>query len=249
MTQTKSRFVKVVAAMGQRHTHQWNLADALLAEVPQNAGHDLFEALRGEVAAAGHKPLSRSAMRQYRDAAHSWPVAKRVDGVSFTCHRVALASKDPESLLRALAATHGADAVTVAMVRDAIALEQGVPLPSAVKAAAKVAVAQVPVPAPTKGVALTWGDIVTALIEGVSGDLNTTVLGLTERDTTRLVTGVTKVADLAAVQAATFAPKAPRQVRKVAAKPAAKAPAKGTTPKAPAKAKADTTKAPDLRDL
>ena len=99
----------------------WELADALVVEVPQGTARTAFEGVRSACEAAGVKARGISALRQYRDTAVRFPPALRVPGVSFTAHRASKSADDPTRLLKDLAAVSGSENVSVQMVEDAIA--------------------------------------------------------------------------------------------------------------------------------
>lgn len=88
----------------------WRLADALVS---------LSDGAVGEVAIQSDR--KESTLLQYRRAAERWPITDRVDGVSFSAHRVALSASNPRDLLLDLKARYGSP--TVRQVREAMGLE------------------------------------------------------------------------------------------------------------------------------
>lgn len=89
---------------------QWVLADALAQLSPTQINQVSIESGRNE-----------STLLQYARAAERWPSQARVEGVSFSAHRVALSHSNPEGLLTNLKAQFGSP--TVAQVRRAMGLE------------------------------------------------------------------------------------------------------------------------------
>lgn len=232
-----------VKAMGVRNEHPWHLADALLAEVPANATNKLFDQVATAVRDAGLKPLGISAMRQYRDTAWHWNGAKytRIPGVSFTCHRLALASANPEGLLRSLAAQHGAENVTVSMVREAVAIEHGRTVVKQPKAGTVTNPAPTVQTTPT--VAGSWLDLLVLLTNGPKGDRDEAVR------TPEVDMDLLHIAVDGLFQAVT----AERDSRNKAKAPRKVTSVKARAPKAPAKAKPAPAAKPegevDIRDL
>ena len=123
-----TQYPESVKAMANTRSQadKWTLADALLAEVPQGEPRSKFGAVRAAAELAGVKPLSQSALRQYRDTAAHWPPSRRIEGVSFTAHRAAMRAdnhgSDGSRMLADLAAVEGASNVTVKHVEDALAV-------------------------------------------------------------------------------------------------------------------------------
>lgn len=90
---------------------QWILADAL-------AGLDASDVQ----AVAVESGRNENTLLQYARAAERWsPSSSRVEGVTFSAHRVALSWHDPRSLLLDLKMKHGSP--TVSQVRQAMGLE------------------------------------------------------------------------------------------------------------------------------
>lgn len=89
---------------------QWVLADALAELTESQIATVAIQASRNE-----------STLLQYARAAERWPSTDRVDGVSFSAHRVALSWHDPRQLLIDLKHKHGSP--TVQQVRQAMGLE------------------------------------------------------------------------------------------------------------------------------
>lgn len=89
---------------------QWMLADELALLTPSEVT---------QVAAASGR--NENTLLQYARAAQRWPAADRVEGVSFSAHRVALSWYDPRKLLVELKQKHGSP--TVKQVRQALGLE------------------------------------------------------------------------------------------------------------------------------
>lgn len=89
---------------------QWVLADALA---------DLTETEIATIAIRSKR--NESTLLQYARAAQRWSPLDRVDGVSFSAHRVALSWHDPRSLLVDL--KHKFGSPTVRQVRQAMGLE------------------------------------------------------------------------------------------------------------------------------
>jgi len=110
--------------MGKKRdgSSNWDLADALLAEVGQFDDRRRFNAVRRSAESAGVEPLSVSALRQYRDVAHHWPPSDRIPGVSFSAHRASIPAPDPKGLLTDLADVHGPNRVTVKKVNASVAV-------------------------------------------------------------------------------------------------------------------------------
>lgn len=254
-----NQFKGIIAAMGERVGHQWKLADALKAEVSQHMSHSEFDRLETAITQAGYRPLSKSALRQYRDAAVFWsgdtPGANaRVDGLSFTVHRVAIpAGRDAEQILRRLVKRHGADNVTVALVKQAVAVHLGkveAPKPTGPGTIAQPATGRNPAaqPAPTVD-ATTWEWIAATLVQGPSGDLGKVIGGWLVTDVAKLVKAAEGLAQVAGVAAAKAEAKAaPRKVAKVntQAKPAGQKPAAKPAPKPATKVAAGEVAASDL---
>lgn len=88
---------------------QWVLADALASLTPTQIT---------QVAVASGR--NESTLLQYARAAERWAPTDRVEGVSFSAHRVALSWHDPRQLLIDLKAQHGSP--TVEQVREAMGL-------------------------------------------------------------------------------------------------------------------------------
>lgn len=89
---------------------QWVLADALA---------QLTDTEITQVAV--HSKRNESTLHQYARAAQRWPVSDRVEGVSFSAHRVALSWYNPRQLLVDL--KHEVGSPTVKQVRQAMGLE------------------------------------------------------------------------------------------------------------------------------
>ena len=120
----------VSAMRGMREgADRWTVADALLAEVGQGDSRAAFRGVAIAAEGQGVKPLSISAMRQYRDTAARWPIGERIDGVNFSAHRAALVAEDPADVLRTLAAKYGAHKVTVSKVNDEVRVRAGTAKP------------------------------------------------------------------------------------------------------------------------
>ena len=121
--------------------NQWAIADAILTTVPANSKHqgNAFWKIQQACRKANVKPLSVSAMRQYRDTASRWDPATRINGVNYTAHRKALGVKNPTSLLAGVIKAAGSpSAVTVAAVTAAVNASNGVQTLAEKKAATKV---------------------------------------------------------------------------------------------------------------
>lgn len=91
-------------------TNQWILADELSKMTEADVDGLAIKAGR-----------NASTLKQYARAAARWPFVERVEGVSFSAHRVALSHPDPRQLLEDLKAKHGSP--TVKQVREALGLE------------------------------------------------------------------------------------------------------------------------------
>jgi hypothetical protein len=129
MTVHPTQLVEVIAAMRsiQTEADRWTLAEALYAEIPTGQGG--FDKIV-DVAAAEGVPagLKANTLRLYRDTAHRWPASKRVANVTFSAHREAMVMPSIDAaakMLADLAKNLGADKVTVASVRRAVAVSQG----------------------------------------------------------------------------------------------------------------------------
>lgn len=88
-------FTKTIAALNRKDVGEWELGDALVAEVEPSpvgvhTGHD-WDALSTRLEAEAID-VSADSLRQYRDAAARWAKTDRVKGVSFTAHRAALSA-------------------------------------------------------------------------------------------------------------------------------------------------------------
>lgn len=109
----------------QTETERWRLAEALVVAVP--SGTAGFEPILDQAKELGVRAgLTRNTLRLYRDAAKRWPAEKRVPNVSFSAHREAMVlptAAQRVKLLTQLADLNGADRVTVAAVRKAIAVQ------------------------------------------------------------------------------------------------------------------------------
>jgi hypothetical protein len=133
MSPTTNGTTAVLDAMRsiQSESDRWRLAEALVAVVPKGTlGFNEIMDRATKEGVAGK--LSVNTLRLYRDAAVRWPSDKRVEAVSFSAHREAMVMEDIRSaskLLKDLAHQLGADKVTVAQVRKAIAVKQGKPVP------------------------------------------------------------------------------------------------------------------------
>jgi uncharacterized protein (DUF1778 family) len=117
----------VIEAMRSIHTEsdRWRLAEALCQEVP--AGSQGFAEIIDEAKTAGVLgALKLQTLRLYRDTAVRWPADQRVPNVSFSAHREAMVMQDKAAkMLTDLARSLGADKVTVASVRQAVAVQRG----------------------------------------------------------------------------------------------------------------------------
>lgn len=91
-------------------TAQWELADALTR---------VSEGDVVDIAAASDR--EESTLLQYRRTAERWPAYDRVDGVSFSAHRVVLSHVDPRQVLIDAKRQHGNP--TVEQVRRIMGLE------------------------------------------------------------------------------------------------------------------------------
>lgn len=90
---------------------QWVLADALAKLTPTQISTVAVQSGRNE-----------STLLQYARAAERWsPATERVEGVTFSAHRVALSWHDPRGLLMELKNKYGSP--TVRQVRQAMGLE------------------------------------------------------------------------------------------------------------------------------
>lgn len=102
-----------LAKQGNRLTSesQWVLADALAGLSPEDVSAVAIASGRNE-----------NTLLQYARAAERWtPESSRVEGVTFSAHRVALSWYDPRQLLIDLKQKHGSP--TVSQVRQAMGLE------------------------------------------------------------------------------------------------------------------------------
>lgn len=123
-TDTTPTFDKTLSALKQRNRNEWDIADALLAEVtPSKRGirtgqkgtwEDLSDAL-----AENGIDYSVSTLRQYRDTAAAWAPDDRIDGVSFTAHRYAKKASDPAAVIERIKTLKGR--VTTEDVKAAVA--------------------------------------------------------------------------------------------------------------------------------
>jgi hypothetical protein len=216
----------VIDAMRSLQTEgdRWNLAEKLLVLVPR--GNNGFGDVLDLAAKAGVKgKFKPDTLRLYRDTAHRWPADQRVDNVSFSAHREAMVLNDVNSQVRTLndlVKTHGASAVTVKRVREAVRIKQGKPAPKSKddKSVAFDALADLQKGAP---------NIIAAITSSTTSDeLDKLHAGLTKAlgHVERLRTKAARKAQAAAKKAATPA-KASGAVKK--ATPGAKARAAGDT--------------------
>ena len=217
-----SALADVIEAMRsiQNESDRWKLAEALRKEYP--SGLSGFKELIDDAASAGIEGYSINTLRLYRDCAARWPEAKRVEGVSFTAHRIALGLDnvdEAQKVLQGLAKNLGPSKVTVQSVRKAILTKQGkAPKPS-----------KGSVPAPKQPAAFdVTSDIAsgaTKLIAAIPSSTEPEVLDKLHAGLTKAIGHVERLKAKAARKAAT-AKKAP------AAAPKKAAPKKATTSKA-----------------
>jgi hypothetical protein len=111
----------------QTEDDRWHLAEKLAVLIPSgSSGFDkVLDKAASEGVAGG---LSINTLRLYRDTANRWAADKRVRNVSFSAHRESMAMPSIDEAARMLAdmaRTQGADKVTVASVRKAVAIKQG----------------------------------------------------------------------------------------------------------------------------
>lgn len=135
---TPTNFDTVVDALRDVHDEAslWRLSDELVKVAP--SGVAVVEQVVAAAKTRGIPTKSANTLRLYRDVAHRFPVSERVELVSFSAHREAIAVGDVKlarKTLEDLAAKHGPAGVTVTTVKQAIGAATGkVP---AKKAAAK----------------------------------------------------------------------------------------------------------------
>lgn len=105
----------------------WVLAERLVALVPK--GDDFGEVIDRATKEGVVGKLSANTLRLYRNTAQRWPKDKRVANMSFSAHRDAMVLPsigEAAKMLNDLAKTKGgAGKVTVADVRQAVAIKQG----------------------------------------------------------------------------------------------------------------------------
>jgi hypothetical protein len=127
----------------QNESDRWRLAEALAAQIPAGSATDEFKQIVDDATAAGVVGgLSVTTLRLYRDTANRWPADKRIPNVSFSAHREAMPLENVDAaakILSDLVKTFGADKVTVAAVRRAVAVAKNRPLPVAKTAEATTA--------------------------------------------------------------------------------------------------------------
>jgi len=218
---------------------RWSLADALLVTNPPGT-NDFDQVVEKAMAAGVLGNLSANTLRLYRDSAKNWPKAKRIAGVSFSAHREVekLPTIDAGvKLLEAVVKTvGGADKVTVAAVRKAVAIQQGKPAPTtpAARAAASAA-------------ATTLADVLTDIRSG-GQKLIQSIPGTTpSNELDELHSGLSKV--LAHVEKLRAKASQKASAAKKGSGPAVAAPAAPVaTPAAKADGEAEVV-AGDLRDL
>jgi hypothetical protein len=105
-------FDRTIEALRARGKNEWDIADALLAEVtPSRVGISnqtmgTWEELAAVLAEEGIE-YSTSTLRQYRDTAAKWATDDRVEGVSFTAHRYATRANNPRELILRLKESKG----------------------------------------------------------------------------------------------------------------------------------------------
>jgi hypothetical protein len=112
----------------QTEGDRWELAEALKVLVPNGTSEFVrIIDLATKEGVVGN--LSANTLRLYRDTAARWPKSQRVENVSFSAHREAMALPGAidgaARMLADIAKTQGAGKVTVASVRKAVAIKQG----------------------------------------------------------------------------------------------------------------------------
>jgi hypothetical protein len=197
----------------QTESDRWNLAEALQRQVP--TGLKGFSEIIDAANAAGVAGnLSATTLRLYRDAAVRWPSDKRVKDVSFSAHREAMVLGDTAAaakMLDDLVKSNGADKVTVASVRRAIAVKQGKP-----QAAARAARGKGATPA-----AATIDEAFTDLLNGGPKLIAKIKSDSTQSTLDKLHAGLTKtIAHVERLRAKQARAKQPPKVAAPAAKPA-----------------------------
>lgn len=111
----------------QTEGDRWELAESLVVMIPKGSTgfNDVIDAATQEGVVGN---LSANTLRLYRDTAVRWPQDKRVKNVSFSAHREAMVMPSIDAavkMLNDLVKTQGANKVTVAAVRKAVAINQG----------------------------------------------------------------------------------------------------------------------------
>jgi hypothetical protein len=229
-TTTPSDVIEAMRSI-QTESDRWRLAEALAARIP-SGDKGLDEIVDAAAAAGVLGKLSKTTLRLYRDAANRWPADKRVANVSFSAHREAMVLDNINEAARMLGSlvksSGGADKVTVASVRRAVAVKRGtVP---AEKATANGSAAT------TKAPAL---DVLTDLQAGAPQLIAAIPNATAPTELDRLHAGLSKaLAHVERLQA-----KAAQAARKKAAAP------KRTAPKAAARKAAATPRRKAVGDL
>ena len=131
-TPTNGRFTEVLDALRDVHDEAslWRLSDELVKIAP--SGVQSVQDVVDAATAKGIPTKSVNTLRLYRDVAIRFPASERVEGVSFSAHREAIAVGDmvlAKQTLIDLAKQHGAANVTVTTVKRAIAAATGKPAP------------------------------------------------------------------------------------------------------------------------
>lgn len=222
----------------QTESDRWRLAEALMAAIPSGGASD-FAAIVDEAKDAGVLGgLSQKTLQLYRDAAKRWPADKRVPNVSFSAHRETMALEGDiagriKLLTTLVKSSGGADKVTVATVRKAVAVANGKTPKDAAAPADKAEVEA------TRTTAAVLADIMAGapqLLSAINGHTTRDDLDKLHKGFAKALTHVER---LQAKQAAAAKRLATR-------KPAAKAPA---AKKAPARKPAARKPQGDLRGL
>jgi hypothetical protein len=111
----------------QSEGDRWELAEKLADLIPTGAvGFNVIVREASDAGVLGK--LSEATLRMYRDTAVRWPAKDRVQHISFSAHREAMNLgniKEAQKMLVDMANSSGADKVSVAKVRQAVAVKQG----------------------------------------------------------------------------------------------------------------------------
>lgn len=118
-----SQFDTVCDAIRDVHDEAslWKLSDELVKIAP--AGVESVERVVAQAEARGIPTKSANTLRLYRDVAIRFPATERVELVSFSAHREAIAVgdvKQARQILTELAKQHGPAGVTVTTVKSAV---------------------------------------------------------------------------------------------------------------------------------